>query len=487
MATGKPSKARSAGRTERAEQFRMTPTCRTGWHHFVGIGGCGMSGLAQVLAQRGHRVSGSDMQDSPVVADLIRRGIDVTIGHDRCCLDRRVDCVVASAAIKQDNCELRQAAKYGIRVCKYAELLGELSRQMKTTAVAGTHGKSTTSGWLAYLLKGAQVDASFVVGAEVEQLGAGSGAGSDEQLVVEACEYDRSFLNLSPAAAAILNIEADHLDYYRSLDEIVEAFADFAARIKPGGLLVSNARDDNCAKVMSSFRARCETFAVSGEADWRAEGLLFEGGHGVFNLACRGRRLGRVKLSLPGNHNVANALAVAALAREVGVSDDKICEGLAGFRGVRRRLSCKGTAGGVVVLDDYAHHPTEIRATLDAIAQKYRPRRLWCVFQPHQHSRTRFLLSEFALSFDVADVVLLGDIYFVRDSEQERREINAEVLAEQINRNGSEARCLGDFESILGCLCRQTQPGDLVVTMGAGDIWKLGDEFIRRVAGDCQA
>jgi len=454
-------------------------------YHFVGIGGCGMSGLAQVLAQRGHFVCGSDMQSSAVVDRLGRRGIAVSIGHRSDGVGSNTDCVVVSAAVGDDNPEVLCARQNNIPVLKYAQLLGELSVQMETIAVAGTHGKSTTSGWLAYMLKQAGLDPSFVIGADVEQLGGGSGAGKGNHLVVEACEYDRSFLNLCPETAAILNIEADHLDYYRDIDDIIEAFGDFAGCVKPDGLIIADATDKNTKKALDSAKKQLtgpiEYFNVDGLADWQAEGLKYNKGRGCFDLMYRGKCLGQVALTLAGEHNVANALAVAAMGRHVGLSSELICQGLEKYVGVDRRMSYKGQVAGVVIMDDYAHHPTEIKATLAAMSALYQPRRIWCVFQPHQHSRTRFMLDDFAASFGQADIVLLPDIYFVRDSEQSRKEVNAGQLADKINARGGRADYLGDFESIIQQLCDELHEGDMVITMGAGNVWEVADELIRRL------
>ena len=450
-------------------------------YHFVGIGGCGMSGLAQVLKQRGHRISGSDMAPSQVTEKLAARDITVTIGHDSANVTDDVDCLVISAAIKPENPESNRALQKKLPVLKYAQLLGQISTEMDTLAIAGTHGKTTTSAWLAHMLKQAGSDPSFVIGADVHQLGGGSGAGRGRFLVVEACEYDRSFLNLRPAAAAILNIEADHLDYYHDLDEIIEAFGHFARRIRPGGLLVVNRDDQNMPPLPQNIDLRCETFALHADADWQAQRLEYEAGHGCCDITHRAETLGRVKLSLPGEHNVANALAAAALGREAGLTDEQICAVLESFRGAERRMTYKGTSAGVVILDDYAHHPTEIAATLAAIQGKYGARRLWCVFQPHQHSRTRFLLNEFAGSFSRADIILLPEIYFVRDSEAARRDINAEELAQAIAKQGGQAYYLEDFPRIAEHLCKGVRDGDVVVTMGAGDVWKLADELISRL------
>ena len=453
-------------------------------YHFVGIGGSGMSGLAEMLHNRGYQVSGSDRVESAATLKLRRRGVTVNIGHDKSYLDDKLDCLVFSAAVPADNPELMWARERGIKVRKYAEMLGEFSRQIDTIAIAGTHGKSTTTAWLAYSLHRAGRDPSFVIGAEVEQLGGSSGAGLGKQLVVESCEYDRSFLNLHPWAAAILNIEIDHLDYYRDLAEIIEVFGEFAGRVSPNGLIVANGADMNVLEALAGYEGRCEYFSIDGAAQWQVGDLTYRQGHGEFDLIYEGQSLGRVKLSMAGQHNVANALAVAALAHESGLSNGEICAGLEGFTGAGRRMSYRGEVGGVIILDDYAHHPTEIKVTLAAIRAKYEPKRLWCVFQPHQHSRTRFLLQEFAGSFGDADIILLPEIFFVRDSETLKRQINAEQLAEKICEQGGQAHYLGDFGKIADYLTENVKSQDVIVTMGAGDVWKLTDELMERLRRD---
>lgn len=440
-----------------------------------------MSGLAQVLHEHGHQISGSDAQSSEVIQRLGRRDIPVSIGHDAGKLPAGIECMVVSAAVKADNPEWDWARKNNVRVMKYAEMLGELSGQMDTIAVAGTHGKSTTSGWLAYMLKEAGADPSYVIGADVEQLGGGSGAGQGEALVVEACEYDRSFLNLRPHVGMILNVEADHLDYYRDLDDIIGAFGEFSRKVMPNGVLVANGDDENVARALADYSGIVEYFGRSEKAHWRAENLDYEKGHGCFDLVSYGKVLGRVKSGLPGEHNVSNALAAAAAAWAGGLSAEPILEGIKKYVGVERRMSYKGCVAGVVVMDDYGHHPTEIQATLATIKAAYRPKRLWCVFQPHQHSRTRFFLDDFAVSFGQADVVLLPDIYFVRDSEKSRRQVSAEQLAQKINLNGRRAEYLGEFSSIIDYLADEVQEDDLVVTMGAGDVWEVADGLICRL------
>lgn len=450
-------------------------------YHFVGIGGCGMSALAEMLTQRGHTISGSDRNMSAVTRRLENQGIRVYPDHQKQHVNHHLDALVISAAIKNDNPELQAAHQRGVRVYKYAELLGELTSQIATLAVAGTHGKSTTSGWLSFTLSQAGFDPGFVIGADVPQLGSASHAGGGNLLVVEACEFDRSFLNFRPACAAILNIEQDHLDYYRDLEEIVEAFSDFTRTLPEYGLLVANGDDVHIRKMLQTFGGRVELFSIRDRADWWSDDLHFDGGHGCFSLMYGKENLGSVRLSLPGRHNVSNALAVAALAKHAGLNNEQIKAGLETFGGVGRRMDFKGRVSGITILDDYAHHPTEIRVTLEAIAAKYRPKRLWCVFQPHQHSRTRFLLDEFAASFQAADQILLPEIYFVRDSETCRKTVNASQLEEKITARGGNCNFLGDFDAILAKLLDELDENDLVVTMGAGDVWKIADELVRQL------
>jgi len=454
--------------------------------HFIGAGGVGMSGLAKLLLKDHALVTGSDQAASAVTENLNRLGANITIGHRAENLDPQTDAVVVSAAIREDNPELVSARKRGCRIYKYAQMLGELMNGHEGIAVAGTHGKSTTTAWLAYCLKRAGIDASFIVGADVPQLGGSSGVGESPHFVVEACEYDRSFLNLKPRLACILNIEADHLDYYRDEDEIVDAFCEFAGGIRDGGVLIANGQDRNVARVIHTVRpaVRCETFGFDRDCSFCADGLRATDGLYSFSVHHQGRLLGRTKIPLPGRHNVLNALAVIAAAANVGLDPHQVLELLGDFAGIDRRLMLKERIGRITILDDYAHHPTEIRASLLAIRQRYRPRRLWCVFQPHQYSRTRFLLDDFTESFKFADVTIVPEIYFVRDSDSAKKDVNSQMLVERIRATGAEAMFIPDFGGICEYLSRNVAPGDLVVTMGAGDIWKVADEYIQRLGTD---
>lgn len=456
--------------------------------HFIGAGGIGMSGLAELLMKNKAIVTGSDQTASAVTKRLSDLGADIKIGHDCRNVPADAERVVVSAAIREDNPELRTARERGCKVCKYAEMLGELMSLYDGIAVSGTHGKSTTSAWLIYCLKQAGIDTNFIVGAEITQLGGSSGVGDSRYFVAEACEYDRSFLNLRPQIGAILNIEQDHLDYYKDEEEIVDAFTEFALGIKPGGVLIANVQDANVAKIIMDSRlcgqdnsVRCETFGLNKDCDFSAQNIRVDKGLWRFEVYHKAARLGVTEISLPGRHNVLNALAVVAIAVNMGLDGEEVLQQLGGFTGIDRRLMFKDRIGQITVLDDYAHHPTEIRASLAALRERYQPNRIWCVFQPHQHSRTRFLLDDFAESFKLADITIVPEIYFVRDSESARLEINSEILVERMRAKGSEALFINGFGRICDYLKRNVGSGDLVVTMGAGDIWKVADEYLQRV------
>ena len=459
--------------------------------HFIGAGGIGMSGLAALLVKHKSIVTGSDQTGGVVIDRLCQWGADIKIGHKEHNLDPATDAVVISAAIREENPELKLARQLNIGVYKYAEMLGKLFNCYSGIAVSGTHGKSTTSGWLAYVLKHAKLDPTFIVGADIPQLGGNSGIGGDKWFVAEACEYDRSFLNLKPQIGVILNIEADHLDYYKDEAEIVEAFCDFARGVKPGGTLIANGEDSNVAKVIGALPAgvRYETFGFGRGCNYHADNIEENNGLYAFDVYHNKELLGRTnpstslrtRTSIPGKHNVANALAVIASSVNAGVAAKDILRLLPGFTGVDRRLMLKAKVKGITILDDYAHHPTEIRASLKAIREHYQPKRLWCVFQPHQYSRTRFLLDDFAESFKLADITIVPEIYFVRDSQQSRKEVNSQLLVDKIRARGSEAMFIDGFAAICDYLTKQVRNGDAVVTMGAGDVWKVSDEFVRWV------
>ncbi|MDH4240371.1 MAG: Mur ligase family protein, partial [Phycisphaerae bacterium] len=323
----------------------------------------------------------------------------------------------------------------------------------------------------------------FIIGADIIQLGGSSGVGESKYFIAEACEYDRSFLNLKPKIGCILNIEQDHLDYYKDEDQIVDAFCDFALGVKPNGALIANGTDSNVAKVISMLPPDFphETFGLDKNCNFYADNIELNDGFYTFDVYNNGKLLGPARNSLPGTHNILNALAVVAMAINIGLDTSQILALLPNFTGIDRRLMLKAQVGQITVLDDYAHHPTEIRASLAAIRERYEPKHLFCVFQPHQYSRTRFLLNDFSESFKLADVTIMPEIYFVRDSLAAKKEVNSQILVEKILQNGTDAVFIDGFGPICDFLLENVTEGDLVVTMGAGDIWKVADEYLQRL------
>jgi len=451
--------------------------------HFIGIGGCGMRGLAALLLREGAVVSGSDMVSSPATDYLAGLGAVIAVGHADGNIPAEVDRVIISAAIKEENPEVAAARRRNIPVGKYADLLGEVMRSRCGVAVAGTHGKSTTTALVSYMLMLAGLDPSFVVGGEVPQLGGGSRAGGGRHFVAEACEFDRSFLKLHPRIAAILNVDYDHPDCYPDLNSVIEAFAAFASLPPADGMLIAGGQDRNMPDLAGRVSAPVETFGLGdGPFDWQARGLHSFRGQYQFDVVYHGRCLGSGRLKMAGRHNVKNALAAAAMAHHAGAHIDAILRAMATFGGVARRTELKGISRGIAVVDDYAHHPTEIQASLRSIAEAYEPQRLWVVFQPHQHSRTRFLMSEFAHSFARANVVLVPDIYFVRDSEAEKQAVSSADLVSEIQRAGGEAEYLDSFDRIVARLAAELVPGDCLVTMGAGSVYEIADRILERLS-----
>jgi UDP-N-acetylmuramate--alanine ligase len=446
--------------------------------HLIGAGGSGMRARAQMLIQRGAIVSGSDMAASSATDSLAALGAAVTIGQRSENLPGQLDVVVYSAAINDANPELLAARQRGVEIVKYANMLGRMMKEHCGIAVSGTHGKSTTTAMVAYALAHSGRSPSFIVGATVPQLGGPSGVGTGGHFVAEACEFDRSFLSLCPTFTAILNVEEDHLDCYENLNAIIEAFRAFAAKLPSHGVLVVNGEDRNALAAARGANCEIETFGLKEDCRWRAAHLTADRGRYHFEVLLAGKKFCKVALQLPGLHHVYNTLAAVALLHHAGLTAAEISDSVGTFEGTYRRMTTKAQLGGITVLDDYAHHPTEIQVTLRAIKDFFMPRRIWCVFQPHQHSRTRFLLKDFARSFGTADKVIVPDIYFVRDSEREKEYISGQDLVAQVRLNGGDAIYLKNFVAIVEHLKNNLVPGDLVVTMGAGNVWEVADEIV---------
>jgi UDP-N-acetylmuramate--alanine ligase len=462
----------------------------------VGIGGCGLSGLARLLHERGASVSGSDSVRSVLTETLEAEGIPIAYEQEDRPLPPGCHLAIASAAIKPDHPELAAAHREGIPVASYAEALGMVQAEHTGISIAGTHGKSTTAGMLAHVLVEGGLDPTVIVGASCPQIGGGCRtggttvpgegpyAGRPALLLAEACEFNRSFHLHRPVIGLINNIEEDHLDVYGDLEAIVEAFAGFARLIPPepdGGRLLIAHDGAHRERVAADLACEVETFGPDPAADYQ---VIFDDTMGRVAVRKNGRELAAWTCPMAGRHNAHNAAAAAILASYVGVPWPAIAASLAGFQGLSRRMERLGERsvadGRVVLYDDYGHHPTEIERTLEALRAVERPRRLVCVFQPHQHSRTRFLLARFAESFAAADVVIVPHIYFVRDSEIERHRVSAADLVDRLRSQGVLAMHVYPFEAIveqLEVICRD---GDLVVVMGAGPVWKVAEAFMAR-------
>lgn len=451
--------------------------------HMVGVGGCGMSGAAAMLLRFGAHVTGSDQCTFDALPALVSAGARIHVGHRAAQLPPDTDLVVVSAAIPEDNPEVLAARQSSMPVIKYAQLLGSLMKAFEGVAVSGTHGKTTTTALCAHMFREGGLDPSFVVGACCDQLGGHSGVGAGRHLIVESCEFDRSFLHLHPWSAVILNIEADHLDCFRDIEEITEAFAEFAGRVPAKGLVVCNGEDPRALRAARASTARIETFGFEHGVDWRAVNLRDDHGRFSFDAEYRGEVVLSTSLAIAGRHNVGNALGAIALAYHAGADLKAVARAAASFEGVRRRLTFRGRGRGVTILDDYAHHPTEVRVTIEAARYRYEPKRTLVVFQPHQYSRTWHLMDAFAGSFTLADEVVIPEVYGAREARDDLNGRASEELASRIVKHGGQARYVPTLRDAAEHVSRHAADGDMVLTMGAGDVWKVADELVERFCG----
>ena len=446
--------------------------------HFIGIGGISMSGLAEVLLNSGFRVSGSDAKASPLTDRLASLGAQIMIGQRAENILPDTDCVVYTAAIHPDNPELRAAAEQNIPLLTRAELLGQLMRNYKTSvAVAGTHGKTTTTSMCTHILLEADLDPTVSVGGILPSIGGNIRVGGSETFVTEACEYTNSFLSFFPTIELILNIDADHLDFFKDLDDIIASFRRFAELLGEEGTLIISADTAGFDTVTKDLPAEIITFSMEGNADYTAADLSTDD-RGCYSYTCleKGSAIGSFTLKVPGIHNVANALAAIALGRKLGLDADVIRRGLLSFAGTDRRFEYKGSVCGASVFDDYAHHPTEITATLRA-AQGMPHKKLWVAFQPHTYSRTKALLPEFADALTLADHVIVAEIYAARETDT--LGISSADLMQEIRSKGTEAETFATFDEIEAYLKSHLEEGDMLITMGAGNIVEVGEHMLR--------
>ena len=449
--------------------------------HFVGIGGVGMSGIAEILLEHGFRVSGSDLRESETTHRLQQKGARVHFGH-RAEHVEGADVVVYSSAVRPDNPEVREARARQVPVIPRAEMLAELMRLQAGIAIAGSHGKTTTTSLVATLLRDAGLDPTVVIGGRLNALGSGATKGGGELLVAEADESDGSFLHLAPVVAVVTNIDPEHLDHYGSVERVVDAFAAFAARVPFYGLVVGCIDHPRVQDVLARLDKRVATYGFSAHADYRARAARVEGLSASFDLVRRGEPLGRFEVRMPGMHNVLNALAAIAVADELGVPLERARRSLREFSGVHRRFTVLGEVDGVTVVDDYAHHPVEIEATLEAAGSAWPGRRLLVAFQPHRYSRTKLLFTELSRAFHAADALLLAPVYPA--GEQPIEGASSPVLAEAIARRGHrDVTAIEDRGRLVEALLERIEPGDVVLTLGAGDITRVGPELLERLRG----
>ncbi len=446
--------------------------------HFVGIGGIGMSGIARVLLEEGYRVSGSDLRASPLTETLVGLGGTVYEGHAAKNI-AGADLVVVSSAVPPHNPEVLAAQESRIPVVGRAQILGQIMEGRYGVAVAGTHGKTTTSAMIALILERAGFDPTIIVGGVIPELGSNAKAGKGKYLVLEADEYQRTFLGLSPSVAVVTNIEMDHPDYFRDLEDIYQAYLEFVKLVPQEGEIFLCADDPMGQRLEEEpHLAEITTYGLGLRARWRAADLAANAAGGSeFRVLASGRPRGEFNLRIPGRHNVKNGLAALAVSDYLGINLMEAGKTLAQFRGVERRFEVKGEATGVMVIDDYAHHPTEIKATLAAARERYPERRVWAIFQPHTYSRTKALWSEFATSFGDADQVVVTDIYPARESDD--LGVNAQELVAAMSHPG--VHYAGTLPNVVTMLCQQLRGGDLLITLGAGDIYQAGEEVLARL------
>ena len=447
--------------------------------HFIGIGGISMSGLAEILLEEGFTISGSDAKQSALTDSLAKKGATIYIGQKASNLSIRPALVVYTAAIREDNEEFKAAVDAGIPMLSRAELLGQImDNYEKSIAVAGTHGKTTTTSMISQILLVAKADPTISVGGILEAIGGNIRVGGSEVFITEACEYTNSFLHFHPKYSIITSVEAEHLDFFKDIDDIRRSFHEFAGNTAHDGVLIINGQIAALDQITNNLSCSVTTYGLCENDDFYAKNITYnDHACGTYTLMHKTEDLGTVSLSVPGRHNVSNSLAAIALCLNLGLPLDVIKKGLLQFGGTKRRFEYKGTKNGITVIDDYAHHPTEIAATLTA-ARNYPHGRIICVFQPHTYSRTKAFLSDFARVLSMADIVVLADIYAAR--EKNTIGISSKDLLAELQKNGQESYYFPSFDEIEKFLSEKCINNDLLITMGAGDVYLIGEHLLQQ-------
>ena len=445
--------------------------------HFIGIGGISMSGLAEILLGENFMISGSDTKESPLTKSLEEKGAKIYYGQRASNITDEVEVVVYTAAIHPDNPEFACAASRNLPMLTRAELLGQIMRNYETPiAIAGTHGKTTTTSMVSHILLEGKCDPTISVGGILPAIGGNIRVGESETFVTEACEYTNSFLSFFPKISVILNIDADHLDFFKDIDDIRRSFRRFAELLPSDGTLIINADIPNYREITDGLLCRVITYSLENPADYTAANITYDKyGRASFDVIKDGVKVGSYFLKVPGLHNVSNALASAALGHLLGLDEESIIRGLGSFTGTDRRFQYKGEVGGVTVIDDYAHHPTEIEATLTA-SGNYPHKKIWCVIQPHTYTRTKALLPEFARALSLADHVVLADIYAARETDD--LGISSADLQKLIAELGTPCEYFPTFDEIENFLLGNCSSGALLITMGAGDVVNIGEHLL---------
>ncbi|MCQ2530492.1 MAG: UDP-N-acetylmuramate--L-alanine ligase [Lachnospiraceae bacterium] len=447
--------------------------------HFIGIGGISMSALAHILLARGFQVTGSDSKESDLTKELASLGAVIYIGQSKDNISKDIDLIVYTAAISKENPELVRAQELGIEAMTRADFLGLLMKNYETAiCVSGTHGKTTTTSLISQILIDAETDPTVMVGGILPAIGGNIRIGKSGNFITEACEYTNSFLSFFPTTEIILNVQADHLDFFKDLDDIRASFKRYTRLLPDDGVLVINGDIDNLSYFTDGLKCRILTFSLKGNGDFTAANISYnETACAEFDVLYKGENITHCKLLLPGEHNIYNALAAFACVYSLGLPLEKAADSIGSFTGVDRRFQVKGVVDGYTIIDDYAHHPDEIRATLTA-ARNYPHKKLWVTFQPHTYTRTQAFLDEFADALSLADAVVLADIYAAR--EVNTIGVSSEDIQQRILKNGKEAYYFPTFGEIEEFLKKNCSNGDVLITMGAGDVYLVGENLLSK-------
>lgn len=458
-------------------QINLNKPCNV---YFIGIGGISMSGFAQLFHENGFTVKGSDSQESKITQHLTSLGIHIIYGQNAINITDDIDFIVYTAAIHPSNPEFAEAKRKKIPMMERAVMVGQVMKNYKNAiGISGTHGKTTTTSMLSHIFLSAKKDPTISVGGILDAIHGNIRIGHSEHFITEACEYTNSFLKFSPTAEIILNIDADHLDFFKDIDDIRRSFQKYTKLLPEDGVLVINSEIPKYEEITDGFSGKIITFGLDEKAEYSATDISFdETGCAEFELVHNGAKTGDfIHLNVIGIHNISNALSAIALSLYYDIPMEQIQSGLTAFSGTERRFEVKGSFQGVTIVDDYAHHPTEIEATLQA-AQKYPHKSLWCVFQPHTYSRTRALLKDFAKTLSLADNIILTDIYAAR--EDDPGDISSRTLQEEMKKLGKDAYYFSKFEEIEKFLIKNCTDGDLLITMGAGNVVNIGENLLQK-------